>query len=274
MTVNPQDVPVFVLCGGLGTRLKEETEYRPKPMVPVGGHPIVWHIMRSYASFGFRRFVVCLGYKSEVIKDYLLNYHTLRSDFTVRLASNDVTTHSVDHAEDWEVTLASTGELTMTGGRIAKATEAYLGDAEHFAVTYGDGVTDANLADEFAYHCSHDRIGTVLGVNPPSRFGELMLEKDRVTVFEEKPEFGDNWINGGYFFFRRPFKDYVSKEESCILERQPLIDLANDGQLNIYKHPGFWHCMDTQRDRDTLEKMWADGSAPWKPNTQTAKVGA
>jgi glucose-1-phosphate cytidylyltransferase len=263
VTVNPQDVPVFVLCGGLGTRIKEETEYRPKPMVPVGGHPIVWHIMRSYAAHGFRNFVLCLGYKGDVIKDYFLNYHALRSDFTIDLASNDVKTHSVDHTEDWSVTLASTGEYTMTGGRVARAAERYLGNAEHFAVTYGDGVTDVNLSREFEYHCSHDRVGTVLGVNPPSRFGELMLEEDRVTVFEEKPEFDEKWINGGYFFFRRKFMDYLSTDESCVLERTPLIDLAQDGQLNIYRHDGFWHCMDTQRDRDSLETMWASGKAPW-----------
>jgi len=272
VTVNPQDVPVFVLCGGLGTRLKEETEYRPKPMVPVGGRPIVWHIMESYAAHGFRKFVLCLGYKSEVVKDYFLNYRAMSSDFTIELASNDIVTHSVDHREDWNVTLASTGELTMTGGRVARAAAKYLGDAEHFAVTYGDGVTDADLTSEFQYHTQHDRIGTVLGVNPPSRFGELQLEEDRVAVFEEKPEFEEKWINGGYFFFRRGFTEYLSTDESCVLERKPLIDLASNGQLNIYRHRGFWQCMDTQRDRDSLEAMWAQGTAPWKTNA--AKVAA
>lgn len=260
---DPSNVPVFVLCGGLGTRLREETELRPKPMVPVGNHPIVWHIMRAYARHGFRRFVLCLGYKSEVVKSYFLNYASMNSDFTVGLSSNNVTVHSIDHEQDWEVTLAYTGELTMTGGRVARAAEKYLGDAEHFAVTYGDGLTSANFTDEFAFHQSHDKIGTVLGVNPPSRFGELKLEGDLVTKFEEKPEFGDNWINGGFFFFRRSFVDYLSTEESVVLEQKPLIELADDGQLAMFKHSGFWQCMDTQRDRDHLNKIWDAGNAPW-----------
>ena len=265
--VSPSDVPVFVLCGGLGTRLKEETQFRPKPMVPVGGKPIVWHILRTYASHGFRRFVLCLGYREEVVKEYFRSYHELNSDFTVGLANNEITIHSVGHQDDWDVTLASTGELTMTGGRVARAASRYLGDAEHFAVTYGDGLTNADLTAEFAFHQSHDRLGTVLGVNPPSRFGELKLEGDRVTVFEEKPEFGDNWINGGYFFFRRGFTEYLSRDESCVLEREPLVNLARDKQLNLHRHDGFWQCMDTQRDRDQLEALWASGNAPWKVDT-------
>lgn len=258
-----KDVPVFVLCGGLGTRLREETELRPKPMVPVGNYPILWHIMRSYAHHGFKNFVLCLGYKAEVVKSYFLNYASMNSDFTVELKSNNLTVHSVDHDQDWKVTLAFTGELTMTGGRVARAAERYLGDAEHFAVTYGDGVTDANLSDEFKFHLSHDRLGTVLGVNPPSRFGELKLNGNDVERFEEKPEFGDNWINGGYFFFRRDFTSYLSQDEDCILERTPLINLARDGRLSMYKHRGYWACMDTQRDRDQLNKLWASGNAPW-----------
>lgn len=258
------NIPVFVLCGGLGTRLKEETEFRPKPMVPVGGKPILWHIMRTYAHHGFRRFVLCLGYKSEVIKDYFLDYHALNSDFTVELASDSVKVHSVDHADDWEVTLASTGDLTMTGGRVARAAGKYLGDCEHFAVTYGDGVTDADLRAEFEFHLGHNQVGTVLGVNPPSRFGELQLDGDRVSEFEEKPDFEEKWINGGFFFFRRGFLDYLSQDESCVLERAPLVKLAQDGQLNMFRHRGFWQCMDTQRDRDHLEKLWASGTAPWR----------
>ena len=260
---SPADVPVFVLCGGLGTRLREETELRPKPMVPVGSHPIIWHIMRTYAHHGFKKFVLCLGYKAEVVKAYFLNYASMNSDFTVDLKTNDTTVHSIDHDQDWLVTLADTGELTMTGGRVARAAEKYLGNAEHFAVTYGDGVTDANLAAEFKYHQSHDKLGTVLGVNPPSRFGELMLDGDTVTRFEEKPEFEENWINGGYFFFRSGFLPYLSQDESCVLERAPLVKLADDGQLSMYKHRGYWACMDTQRDRDQLNKLWTSGQAPW-----------
>ncbi|TWT87504.1 Glucose-1-phosphate cytidylyltransferase [Pseudobythopirellula maris] len=257
------DVPVFVLCGGLGTRFREETEFRPKPMIEVGHRPILWHIMRSYAAHGFKRFVLCLGYKAEVIKEYFLHYSSLNSDFTVDLSNNEATIHSVEHKDDWSVTLAFTGDKTMTGGRIARAAQRYLGDAEHFAVTYGDGVCDADLGDEFRCHLTHDRIGTVLGVNPPSRFGEIRLEGNNVLEFSEKPEFEESWINGGYFFFRRAFLEYLSADEACVLERAPLVNLAADHQLSMYKHPGFWQCMDTQRDKETLEGLWASGEAPW-----------
>lgn len=256
------DVPVFVLCGGLGTRLREETELRPKPMVPVGNRPILWHILRSYSRHGFRRFVLCLGYKAEVVKAYFLHYASLNSDFTVDVKTGKLTVHS-DHEQDWQVTLADTGELTMTGARVQRAASRFLGDARHFAVTYGDGLTDANLAEEYAYHLREERIGTVLGVNPPSRFGELRVEGNSVQEFSEKPDFADDWINGGYFFFRRDFLPYLSAEEGCVLEREPLIRLARDGQLTILRHRGYWACMDTQRDREQLEKIWASGKAPW-----------
>jgi glucose-1-phosphate cytidylyltransferase len=265
------EVPVFILCGGLGTRLREETEFRPKPMVPVGNQPILWHIMRSYSRHGFKKFILCLGYKAEVVKSYFLNYTSMNSDFTVELKSNNLTVHSVDHDQDWQVTLAYTGELTMTGGRVARAAAKYLGGAPTFAVTYGDGLTDVNLADEFAFHLSHKSIGTVLGTNPPSRFGELKLAENRVVEFSEKPEFSDNWINGGYFFFQRDFLKYLSPDESCVLEREPLIKLARDGQLSMYKHDGFWACMDTQRDRESLEKLWLKGQAPWAPGHQVER---
>lgn len=263
--IDVSEVPVYVLCGGLGTRLREETEVRPKPMVPVGGRPILWHIMRWYARHGFRRFVLCLGYKAEVIKSYFLDYASMNSDFTVELKTNRLTVHSIDHDQDWNVTLADTGELTMTGGRVARATARYLGDAAHFAVTYGDGLTDANLAEEYAFHLAEKRIGTVLGINPPSRFGELKVAGSSVVEFAEKPEFTQSWVNGGYFFFHREFLPYLSAEEGCVLEREPLVRLARDGQLSIYPHRGFWACMDTQRDREQLEKTWASGRAPWKP---------
>lgn len=256
-------VPVFVLCGGLGTRLKEETELLPKPMVPIGSRPILWHIMHTYAHYGFKRFVLCCGYKAEVIKAYFLNYASMNSDFTVELKTNNVTVHSIDHEQDWEVTLADTGELTMTGARVARAAQKYLGDAEHFAVTYGDGVTDADLREEFAFHLARGRIGTVLGVSPPSRFGQVVVEGEEVSRFEEKPEFTDEWINGGYFFFRRSFLSYLSEEDSCVLERAPLVSLAQAKQLAMFKHSGFWACMDTQRDLDELNRVWASGEAPW-----------
>ncbi len=258
------ETPIFVLCGGLGTRLKEMTEFIPKPMVPIGNYPIVWHILKYYRNFGFKKFVLCLGFKAEVIKSYFLNYAQMNSDFTVDLKTNNMTVHSYDHNLDWEVTLAYTGELTMTGARIAMATEKYLNGAEYFGVTYGDGLTNANLEDEFNFHINTKKIGTVLGVNPPSRFGELKLENENVIEFEEKPDFKQNWINGGYFFFNKDFLNYLDKDENCILERKPLVNLARDKQLNMYKHDGFWGCMDTQRDRDYLNDLWVQNKAPWK----------
>jgi glucose-1-phosphate cytidylyltransferase len=263
MTKHFSDVPVFVLCGGLGTRLREETEVRPKPMVPVGNRPILWHIMRTYSHHGFCRFILCLGHKADVIKAYFLNYASMNSDFTVELMTNNLTVHSIDHQEDWVVTLAYTGELTMTGARVRRAAAKYLGDARHFAVTYGDGLTDANLAEEFRFHLDQKRLGTVLGVNPPSRFGELRVEQTMVQEFAEKPEFVDNWINGGYFFFERDFLSYLDLDESCILEREPLVRLARDGELSMYQHRGFWACMDTQRDLEQLNRLWTVGQAPW-----------
>jgi glucose-1-phosphate cytidylyltransferase len=258
-----QDVPVFILAGGLGTRLKEHTEFRPKPMVEVGNRPILWHIMRSYSRFGFRRFVICAGFKAEVIKDYFLNYRARNSDFTVSLTSDSVEYHGLHHDDDWEVTVAFTGEHTMTGGRIARAARRYLGGSEHFAVTYGDGLTDADLASEFAFHCAHGRVGTLLGINPPSRFGELMTNGDRITRFSEKPEIVNSWINGGFFFFSSKFLNFLSESDALVLEREPLMQLAAQGELCIFRHSGFWACMDTQRDKEQLEALWAGGAAPW-----------
>jgi glucose-1-phosphate cytidylyltransferase len=232
-------------------------------MVPVGNHPIVWHIMRIYSRYGFKRFVLCLGYKADIIKSYFLNYPAMNSDFTIGLRTNQINVHKIDHDQDWIVTLADTGPLTMTGARVARAAAHYLGDAQHFAVTYGDGLTDANLAEEFRFHLLQGRIGTVLGVNPPSRFGELKLENDEVIDFAEKPEFRDNWINGGYFFFKRDVLKYLSTDEACVLEKEPLTRLSRDRELSICKHTGFWYAMDTQRDREHLEALWKAGNAPW-----------
>jgi glucose-1-phosphate cytidylyltransferase len=237
--VTPSDVPVFVLCGGLGTRLKEETEFRPKPMVPIGDEPILVHIMRLYRKRGFERFVLCTGFKSDVIEAYFR-----------------------DHPE-WHPTVAFTGESAMTGARVARAAEDHLGKAEQFAVTYGDGLTDVDLADELAFHLAHGGIGTVLGVNPPSRFGELKIDGDSVVEFDEKPQIRDHWVNGGFFFFSRAFLDYLSRDDDCVLEREPLVRLARDGGLTVYRHPGFWAAMDTQRDMEQLSELHAAGAAPW-----------
>ena len=263
MPTDLSNVPVFVLCGGLGTRFREETELRPKPMVSIGRRPILWHIMRTYSHYGFKKFILCLGYKAEVIKSFFLNYASMNSDFTVDLRTNDAVVHSVGHDEDWRVTSAYTGELTMTGARVARAAAKYLDGAEHFAVTYGDGLTDADLGEECRFHLSQGRIGTILGVNPLSRFGELKAEGSQVIEFNEKPEFVDTWINGGYFFFHRDFLSYLSSEEGCVLEREPLMKLAKDAQLSVYKHRGFWACMDTQRDQEYLNQLWDSGKPPW-----------
>lgn len=258
--------PIFILCGGLGTRIKEETDFRPKPMVPIGKHPILWHIMHLYRRFGFKNFILCTGFKSEVIKSYFLNYSSMHSDFTVDLKSNNLTVHSTYHDEDWSVTIAYTGEETMTGARLKIAAERYLGDAEEAGVTYGDGLTNANLHDEYMFHKSHGKMGTLLGVNPPSRFGEIRLENETIVEFNEKPEFKEKWINGGFFFFKRKFfEDYLSKKSDCVLEKAPLAKLAQEEELCMYKHKGFWACMDTQRDRDELNVLWNTGSAPWIP---------
>jgi len=237
---------------------------RPKPMITIGNRPILWHIMRKYARHGFKHFVLCLGYKAEIIKSYFLAYASMNSDFTVELKTNTTTVHSIDHDQDWHVTLAYTGELTMTGGRVARAANKYLRDAQHFAVTYGDGLTDADLGEELRFHVREGRIGTVLGINPPSRFGELKLDGSRVHAFSEKPEFDDRWINGGFFFFRRDFLPYLGADDSCVLERQPLSMLTQQGELSLYQHRGFWACMDTQRDKEQLEALWTSDRAPWK----------
>lgn len=259
----PANIPVFILCGGLGTRIKEETEFRPKPMVPIGEHPILWHVMQIYARHGFRKFVLCLGFKAEVVKDYFSNFHLNNADCTIKLKTNEVTVHEHRHELDWEVTLAYTGEKNMTGSRIAQAARKYLGTSQNFAVTYGDGVTNANLTEELSCHLQQKKLGTVLGINPPSRFGEIKIEGDRVVEFAEKPDLEGHWINGGYFFFNREFCRHLSEAEDCILEREPLTQLARNGQLNVYRHRGFWASMDTQRDREQLTKLVEGGNPPW-----------
>jgi glucose-1-phosphate cytidylyltransferase len=266
MVAHSTEIPVFILCGGLGTRLKEQTEFRPKPMVPIGFRPIVWHIMNFYAAFGFRKFVLCMGYKSEIIREYFLNYYAMNSDVTVDLKSNQLQVRNVYEPIDWEVTLAYTGETTMTGGRVARAADRYLANAEHFAVTYGDGLTNVDLGAELKFHLSHGKTGTVLGVNPPSRFGEFRMDGDHLVEFIEKPELSSSWINGGYFFFKRDFLSYLSKAEDCVFEQAPLSRLARNQQLEVFRHNGYWACMDTQRDFEQLNKIWDSGRAPWIPS--------
>jgi glucose-1-phosphate cytidylyltransferase len=254
---------VVILCGGLGTRLREETEYRPKPMVDVGGRPILWHIMKLYAARGFRDFVLCLGYRGQVIKDYFLNYEAHNNDFTVSLGrSHGIEYHGTHPEQDFRVTLADTGTDTQTGGRIRRAARHLGGDT--FMVTYGDGVSDVNVADLLAFHRAHGRLATVTTVRPVSRFGLVDVGADgRVERFAEKPRVDDGWMSAGFFVFDRRVLDYLPGDE-CVLEREPLERLAAEGQFMAYRHEGFFFAMDTYREYKLLNDLWANGSAPWK----------
>ena len=251
---------VVILAGGLGTRLAEETESKPKPMVEVGEHPIVWHIMRSYAHYGFQDFYLALGYKGDVIKRYFLDHYSLGGSLRVDLASGKVEDLEKD-TEDWTVQLMDTGLNTMTGGRI-KRLEPYL-RGETFLATYGDGLCDVDIAKVVAFHRSHGKLATVTAVRPPARFGGLIFEGDLVREFSEKPQIGEGWINGGYFVFEPEIFDYIA-DDSTPLELGPLERLAAEGQLAAYRHEGFWQCMDTIREKKLLESLWQSGKAPWK----------
>ncbi len=254
-------IPVVLLCGGLGTRMREETEYRPKPMVEVGGKPLLWHIMKIYGAHGLTDFICCLGYRGQMIKQYFLDYHALSSDVTVALASGDVEYARRD-VEDWNVSLVDTGERSMTGARV-KRVEPYIGDSDVFMVTYGDGVADLDVSALLDFHRSHDKLATVTGVHPPSRFGELANDGFEVTDFGEKPV-SDSLINGGFFVFDRAVLDRLSADPGCILERGPLEGLAGDGELAVFRHDGYWQCADTVREVETLREQWERGEAPWR----------
>jgi glucose-1-phosphate cytidylyltransferase len=250
---------VILLAGGFGTRLAEYTNIIPKPMVPIGGKPMLWHIMQTYAHFGHKDFYVALGYKAEIIKEYFLNYRSLNSDFTIDLASGSFKPHQVDSV-DWRVTLVNTGYNSMTGGRV-KRMQPYIGN-ETCMLTYGDGVSDIDLGELLAFHRSHGKMVTVSAVRPAARFGELEMDGSQVIRFQEKPQMHDGWINGGYFVIEPDFFDLI-KGDVILLEREPLEFAAQAGELMAYHHKGFWHCMDTKRDHDLLEDLWAKG-APWR----------
>jgi glucose-1-phosphate cytidylyltransferase len=252
--------PVVILAGGLGTRLREETEFRPKPMVPIGGKPILWHIMKIYAHYGFYRFIICLGYKGEMIKNYFLNSHLDGVDFTVQTKTGFVTEHQIN-SENWEVTLADTGQTCMTGGRIARIAR-YI-NAERFLVTYGDGLANVNIDDLLNFHLSHKKLITLTGVNLISRFGNLEISGNKIISFAEKKKINDEWINGGFFVCEREFLKYLSPQDDCVFEQEPLKRSAADGELMMYKHTGFWQCMDTYREHQLLEELWKT-HAPWK----------
>ncbi len=255
---------VLILAGGVGTRIQEETAVKPKPMVEIGGRPILWHIMRGYASFGFTEFVVALGYKGDVISRYFLDYYHLNCDLTVALGTGGVTVHD-GQREDWVVHLVDTGLATQTGGRI-KLLAPWVGE-ETFMLTYGDGVCNANIQDLLSFHRAHGRLATITAVRPPSRFGGLSFEGEFVTEFSEKPQIGEGWINGGFFALEPGVLDYIEGKDT-IFEREPLERLAKDRQLAAYRHEGFWQCMDTLRDVRLLESLWAAGKAPWKVWTE------
>lgn len=251
---------VAILAGGVGSRLSEETEVKPKPMVEIGGRPILWHIMMHYSYYGFRDFIIALGYKGEVIKKYMVDYCSLNSNLKVNLRSGTVEMNG-GYRPDWNVELIDTGIPTNTGGRI-KRLAPYLGN-ETFMLTWGDGVSDVNLHALLEFHRSHGKLATLTAVRPPARFGHLELDGDRITEFNEKPQTGEGWINGAFFVLEPEVFDYIDGDDTA-WEREPLQRLAREGQLMAYKHTSFWQCMDTLRDKKLLESLWQTGKAPWK----------
>ena len=258
-----QESPLVILCGGQGTRLREETEWKPKPMVPVGEWPLLWHIMRYYACFGTRRFILCLGYKGEFIREFFLNYHRQWADDTIELGTNDVKYSGEGYiGDDWEIVLANTGINTMTGGRLS-AVAKYL-NTDTFFLTYGDGLSDVNLPDLVDFHLKGGRLATLTAVQPLSRYGELMVDDTgKVDSFAEKPFKTESWINGGFFVFDKKALSYLPRED-VYLESTPLRRLAEDGQLGAYQHKGFWQCVDTYRELVFVDKLWQSDQAPWK----------
>jgi len=249
-----------ILCGGLGTRLSEETQVKPKPMVEIGGRPILWHIMKIYEKYSLNKFVLALGYKGEFIKDYFLNYHARLSDLTIHLKTGN-TDYSNPTAEDWHVSLVDTGANTLTGGRLLRLKNHFKSD-ETFMLTYGDGVSDINIEELLKFHRSHGKIATVTAVHPSARFGGMHLDSGQVLDFKEKPQSGEGWINGGFFVFEPEIFNYIN-DDLTILERDPLEQLVSDNQLMAYEHSGYWQCMDTVRDRDGLQELWDSGNPPW-----------
>lgn len=258
-----EKMKVIILCGGKGTRLREETEFRPKPMVEIGNKPILWHIMKIYAYYGFKEFVICLGYKGNMIKEYFLNYEMMNNDFTINLGgTKNIQIHGNHKENDWTVTLANTGEEAQTGARVKKV-EKYI-DTDSFMMTYGDGLADINIKELINFHNSHGKIGTMTAVHPPSRFGELTIKDDQVIEFTEKPQTKEGLINGGFFVFKKEFFNYLNEADNCILEQKPLEKLAADGELMIYNNNKFWQCVDTYRELEMLNEMWRNGNSPWK----------
>lgn len=251
-----------ILAGGRGSRLAEDTGARPKPMVEIGGHPMLWHIMHIYGAAGYREFVVALGYLGEVVKEYFFHFHAIGNDLSIDIADGTTEIHRTEGLPDWRVHLVDTGAATMTGGRL-KRLAGWLGDDDTFLMTYGDGLADVDVADVVRFHRAHGKLATVTAVRPPARFGELGLDDDVVTTFAEKLHAGGGWINGGFFVLDRRVLDYIEGDH-VVFERDPLEALARDGQLRAYRHEGFWQPMDTLREKQILEELWNRGEAPWK----------
>jgi len=251
---------VAILAGGLGTRLSEETTLKPKPMVEIGGRPILWHIMHIYAAYGFKEFVIALGYRGDSIKDYFINYHYHARGLTVHLKDGNATVHE-GTSEDWIVHLLDTGVDANTGGRVKRVAE-FIGN-EPFMLTYGDGVSNINIPGVLAFHREHKRLATLTAVRPPARFGQMILADGLVTEFKEKPQIGEGWINGGFFVLQPEVAKYIEGDHTA-WEFESLEKIASDGQLAAYQHEGFWQSMDTLRDVNLLEKLWREGNAPWK----------
>ena len=260
-----EQIPVMILCGGVGSRLHEESEFRPKPMLEIGGRPILWHIMKLYSFHGLKDFILCLGYKGFMIKSYFLNYQAYLADVTVQLGRPEtVHYHNSHEEEDWRVTLVETGESAQTGARVARAGKHV--QTETFCLTYGDGLAQIDLNRLLKFHRAHGKLGTMTGVRPPGRFGELQVDgKGRAVHFNEKPQVTDGLINGGFLVLQREFLDrYLKDEETLVLEQEPLQRLARDGELMVYVQEGFWQPMDTYREWKLLNELWAQGRAPWK----------
>ena len=251
---------VVILCGGLGTRLGEETQIRPKPMVEIGGIPIIWHIMKMFEKHGFNDFMLPLGYKGDSIRNFFLNYYNSQCDLFLNLSSGSIE-RKVQEVVDWNVSLVDTGANTMTGGRRLRL-KHYLKDAGTFMLTYGDGVSDIDITKLLAFHRAHGRLATVTAVKPPVRFGELVISNNRVECFEEKPQAREGWINGGFFVFEPEVLELL-RDDSTMLEKEPLEELSKKGELMAFCHNGFWQCMDTPRDKDYLQNLWSERTAPW-----------
>lgn len=267
--------PVVILCGGLGMRLREESEFKPKPMVEIGGRPILWHIMRHYERYGFHRFILCLGYRGDSIREYFLDYEFMNNDVTIGLAEGKrrVTIHpnpQEQRDDNWQVTLAETGALSMTGSRI-KRIERYI-DTPYFHATYGDGLSNVDLRALTEFHTSHGKTATLTSITPTSRFGTLDTDGDLVTSFVEKPELADQPVNGGFFVFNRNVFDYLDEDESCVLEQAPFMQLAAKREMMTYKHPGYWQSMDTPRDVKLLNDDWRTGEPGWLAEAPARKL--